>query len=131
MLRRTTSSSKPAILSSDGGWQYFVEPAKRLQKRVRREPLSHLMSVLALRQNRVADCSTSASTTRCLVVVSAAAGATGSIAAQIANQGARVIGIAGNADAVGSSTNGTRCDRSRATSYTRSRPRADARRLFR
>jgi len=90
------------LVEGDGGWQqYFVEPAKRLQKRVRREPLSHLMSVLGI-TGKTAYCglldigNPQPGET---VVVSAAAGATGSIAAQIAKiKGARVVGIAGGAD---------------------------------
>jgi NADPH-dependent curcumin reductase CurA len=90
------------LVEGDGGWQqYFVEPAKRLQKRVRREPLTHLMSVLGI-TGKTAYCglldigNPQPGET---VVVSAAAGATGSIAAQIAKiKGARVIGIAGGAD---------------------------------
>jgi hypothetical protein len=90
------------IVEGDGGWQqYFVEPAKRLQKRARREPLSHLMSVLGI-TGKTAYCglldigNPQPGET---VVVSAAAGATGSIAAQIAKiKGARVVGIAGGAD---------------------------------
>jgi NADPH-dependent curcumin reductase CurA len=90
------------LVEGDGGWQqYFVETAKRLQKRDRREPLSHLMSVLGI-TGKTAYCglldigNPQPSET---VVVSAAAGATGSIAAQIAKiKGARVVGIAGGAD---------------------------------
>ncbi len=89
------------IVEADGGWQaYFVEHADRVRKRPRRKPLSHLMSVLGI----------TGKTAYCglldigdpqpgeTVVVSAAAGATGSIAAQIAKiKGARVVGIAGGA----------------------------------
>jgi NADPH-dependent curcumin reductase CurA len=87
------------LVEGDGGWQqYFVLPAKFLQKRVRREPLSHLMSVLGI-TGKTAYCglldigNPQPGET---VVVSAAAGATGSIAAQVAKiRGARVVGIAG------------------------------------
>ena len=87
------------LVEGDGGWQqYFVSPAKGLQKRVRREPLSHLMSVLGV-TGKTAYCglldigNPQPGET---VVVSAAAGATGSIAAQIAKiKGAYVVGIAG------------------------------------
>ena len=90
------------LVEGDGGWQqYFVEPAKRLQKRIRREPLSHLMSVLGI-TGKTAYCglldigNPQPGET---VVVSAAGGATGSIAAQIAKiKGARVVGIAGGAE---------------------------------
>jgi NADPH-dependent curcumin reductase CurA len=87
------------LVEGDGGWQqYFVAPAKALQKRARREPLSNLMSVLGV-TGKTAYCglldigNPQPGET---VVVSAAAGATGSIAAQIAKiKGARVVGIAG------------------------------------
>lgn len=87
------------LVEGDGGWQqYFVAAGKALQKRVRREPLSHLMSVLGI-TGKTAYCglldigNPQPGET---VVVSAAAGATGSIAAQIAKiKGARVVGIAG------------------------------------
>src|SRR4030095_10257998 len=37
------------LVEGDGGWQqYFVSPGKGLQKRVRRDPLTHLMSVLGV-----------------------------------------------------------------------------------
>ena len=37
------------LVEGDGGWQqYFVSPGKGLQKRARRKPLSHLMSVLGV-----------------------------------------------------------------------------------
>ena len=37
------------LVEGDGGWQqYFVSTGKGLQKRVRREPLTHLMSVLGV-----------------------------------------------------------------------------------
>ena len=90
------------LVEGDGGWQqYFVAPAKALQKRVRREPITHLMSVLGV-TGKTAYCglldigNPQPGET---VVVSAAAGATGSIAAQIAKiKGARVVGIAGGPD---------------------------------
>jgi len=90
------------LVEGDGGWQqYFIETGKRLQKRIRREPITHLMSVLGI-TGKTAYCglldigNPQPGET---VVVSAAGGATGSIAAQIAKiKGARVIGIAGGAD---------------------------------
>lgn len=90
------------LVEGDGGWQqYFVESGKRLTKRVRREPLSHLMSVLGT-TGKTAYCGLldiGAPQPGETVVVSAAAGATGSIAAQIAKlKGARVVGIAGGPD---------------------------------
>ena len=90
------------LVEGDGGWQqYFVETASRLQKRARHDPLTHLMSVLGI-TGKTAYCglldigNPQPGET---VVVSAAAGATGSIAAQIGKlKGARVVGIAGGAD---------------------------------
>ncbi len=90
------------LVEGDGGWQqYFVEPAHRLQKRARHDPITHLMSVLGI-TGKTAYCGLldigkpQAGET---VVVSAAGGATGSIAAQIAKlKGARVVGVAGGAD---------------------------------
>ena len=90
------------LVEGDGGWQqYFIEAGKRLQKRIRREPITHLMSVLGI-TGKTAYCglldigNPQPGET---VVVSAAGGATGSIAAQIAKiKGARVVGIAGGAD---------------------------------
>jgi hypothetical protein len=87
------------LVEGDGGWQeYFVAKATHLRKRARRQPLSHLMSVLGI-TGKTAYCGLldigqpQAGET---VVVSAAAGATGSIAAQIAKlKGARVVGVAG------------------------------------
>jgi len=90
------------LVEGDGGWQqYFVESGKHLRKRTRREPLSHLMSVLGI-TGKTAYCGLldiGAPQPGETVVVSAAAGATGSIAAQIAKiKGARVVGIAGGPD---------------------------------
>jgi NADPH-dependent curcumin reductase CurA len=87
------------LAAGDGGWQeYFVKPGKQLRKQARHEPLSHLMSVLGgtgltahygmqgIGKPQPGE----------IVVVSAAGGATGSVAGQIAKlKGATVIGIAG------------------------------------
>jgi NADPH-dependent curcumin reductase CurA len=89
------------LVEGDGGWQqYFVAKSTYLQKRQRREPLSHLMSVLGV-TGKTAYCglldigNPQPGET---VVVSAAGGGTGSIAAQIARiKGARVVGVAGGA----------------------------------
>jgi hypothetical protein len=87
------------IVSAETGWQeYAALPARRLQKLPKLEPLTHLMSVYGvtgltayLGLLRVGDPKPGET-----VVVSAAAGAVGSIAAQVAKlKGARTIGIAG------------------------------------
>jgi NADPH-dependent curcumin reductase CurA len=90
------------LVEGDGGWQeYFVAKATHLRKRARRQPLSHLMSVLGI-TGKTAYCGLldiGQPKPGETVVVSAAAGATGSIAAQIAKlKGARVVGVAGGAD---------------------------------
>ncbi|HEY6598318.1 MAG TPA: NADP-dependent oxidoreductase, partial [Pseudomonadales bacterium] len=90
------------LVEGDGGWQqYFVEAATRLHKRARHDPLTHLMSVLGI-TGKTAYCGLldiGKPQRGETVVVSAAAGATGSIAAQIAKlKGARVVGIAGGPD---------------------------------
>ena len=90
------------IVSAETGWQeYAALPAKRLQKLPKLEPLTHLISVYGvtgltayLGLLRVGDPKPGET-----VVVSAAAGAVGSIAAQVAKlKGARTIGIAGGAE---------------------------------
>ncbi len=90
------------IVSAETGWQeYAALPAKRLQKLPKLEPLTHLLSVYGvtgltayLGLLRVGDPKPGET-----VVVSAAAGAVGSIAAQVARlKGARTIGIAGGAE---------------------------------
>lgn len=84
------------------GWQdYAALPAQGLKALPRLEPLTHLLSVYG-----VAGLTAYVGLLRCgepkageTVVVSAAAGAVGAIAGQIARiQGCRVIGIAGGAD---------------------------------
>ena len=90
------------IVEGDGGWQdYFVKPARALTRRDRREPLTHLMSGLGVtgRTAYVGMAGLGRPQAGDTVVVSAAAGATGSVAGQIARlNGARVVGIAGGAD---------------------------------
>jgi NADPH-dependent curcumin reductase CurA len=87
------------LVFAETGWQdYAALPARRLEKAPRMEPLTHLLSVygvtgltayfglLRIGEPRPGE----------TVVVSAAAGAVGSIAGQIARlKGARTIGIAG------------------------------------
>ncbi len=87
------------LVAGDGGWrEHFVKPASQLRKQVRREPLSHLMSVLGgtgftAHYGMIGIGKPQSGET---VVVSAAAGATGSVAGQLASlRGARVVGIAG------------------------------------
>jgi len=88
------------IVECDGGWQeYAVHPAKVLGRLERRGPLSHHLSVLGgtgltayfglLEVGRPREGET--------VLVSAAAGATGNVAGQIARiQGCRTVGLAGS-----------------------------------
>jgi len=98
---RDPSLAPGDIVSAETGWQdYAALPARRLAKLPKLEPLTHLLSVYGvtgltayLGLLRVGDPKPGET-----VVVSAAAGAVGSIAAQVAKLlGARVIGIAGGA----------------------------------
>src|SRR5580698_2946848 len=87
------------IVFAETGWrEWAVMPGKLLQKRPRTEPLSHLLSVYGISgltayfgmihvgEQQPGD----------MVVISAAGGAVGTIAGQIARiGGARVVGIAG------------------------------------
>jgi NADPH-dependent curcumin reductase CurA len=90
------------LVEGDGGWQeYFVKPAAALARRERHEPLTHLVSVLGVtgRTAHYGMAGIGKPRPGETVVVSAAAGATGSVAGQIAKlKGARVVGIAGGAD---------------------------------
>ena len=90
------------LVQAETGWQeYAAVPAKHLEKLPKVEPLTHLLSVYGvtgltayLGLLRVGDPKPGET-----VVVSAAAGAVGSIAAQVAKlKGAKVIGIAGGAE---------------------------------
>jgi NADPH-dependent curcumin reductase CurA len=95
-----TTLAQGTIVAGDGGWQqYAVLPAAVLREVNVRGPLTLHMSVLGitgltayfgmLEVGRPAEGET--------VVVSAAAGATGSVAGQLARiQGARVVGITGS-----------------------------------
>ncbi|HXQ14708.1 MAG TPA: NADP-dependent oxidoreductase [Caulobacteraceae bacterium] len=89
------------LIFADTGWQeYAAVPAKHLQKLPKMEPLTHLLSVYGVTGLtayfgllRVGDPKPGET-----VVVSAAAGAVGSIVGQIAKiKGATVVGVAGGA----------------------------------
>ena len=90
------------LVHAETGWQeYAAVPAKHLEKLPKLEPLTHLLSVYGVTGLtayfgllRVGDPKPGET-----VVVSAAAGAVGSIAGQIAKiKGATVIGVAGGAE---------------------------------
>src|SRR5215469_11276345 len=90
------------LVQAETGWQdYAALPGKHLAKLPRVEPLTHLLSVYGvtgltayLGLTRIGDPKPGET-----VVVSAAAGAVGSIAAQVARlKGARTIGVAGGAE---------------------------------
>jgi NADPH-dependent curcumin reductase CurA len=105
-LAEVVESRSPAFIAgdlvfADTGWQtYATLPARRLAKLPRLTPLTHLLSVYG-----VAGLTAYFGLLECgqpkpgeTVVVSAAAGAVGSIVGQIARlKGCRVVGIAGGA----------------------------------
>jgi NADPH-dependent curcumin reductase CurA len=99
---RADGFSPGELVFAESGWRdWAVMPARLLQKRPRTQPLSHLLSVygisgltayfglLEVGRLKAGD----------NVVISAAGGAVGTIAGQIARiGGARVVGIAGGAE---------------------------------
>lgn len=103
-LGRVLESKDPSfavgdLVEGDGGWRtHAVVKGKQLAKPTPRTPLSHILSAFGI-TSKTAYCGMTAigePGPGDTVVVSAAAGATGSVAAQIAKaRGARVIGIAG------------------------------------
>lgn len=88
------------IVEGDLGWQtYGIAKAHQLNKRPRIEPLTNLMSVLGIAGHTAYVGLTHLGAPRAgdTVLVSAAAGAVGSIAVQLARlAGAKVIGLAGS-----------------------------------
>lgn len=106
-VSEVVESADPAFTPGDivetmGGWQdYALLPASELTKRDKSVPLSHLTGVYSITGltayfGLIEVGAVKAGDT---VVISAAAGAVGCVAGQIArNLGARVVGIAGGAD---------------------------------
>jgi NADPH-dependent curcumin reductase CurA len=99
---RATGFAPGDLVYADSGWQdYAVFPAERLRQAGTAEPLTYLLSVFG-----VAGLTAYFGLLECArpkagetVVVSAAAGAVGSIVGQIAKiKGCRAVGIAGGAD---------------------------------
>jgi NADPH-dependent curcumin reductase CurA len=90
------------IVFAETGWrEWAVMPGKLLQKRPKTEPLSHLLSVYGISGLTAYFGMTQVGKQQPgdMVVISAAGGAVGTIAGQIARiGGAKVVGIAGGAD---------------------------------
>lgn len=106
-LGEVVVSNSPAfapgdLVEADTGWcDYAALPAKALQKRAQRGPLTHLLSILGITGKTAYFGMLQIGNPQAgeTVVISAAAGAVGSVAGQLAKaRGARVVGIAGSPD---------------------------------
>ncbi|MEQ8746858.1 NADP-dependent oxidoreductase [Pyruvatibacter sp.] len=106
-IGEVVASNDPAfavgdIVEADTGWcEYAALPGKLLEKRTPRGPLTHLLSILGITGKTAYFGLLHIGKPKAgeTVVVSAAAGAVGSVVGQLAKAaGARVVGIAGSAD---------------------------------
>ena len=97
---RDPSLPEGALVEGDMGWQdYAVAPARSLMRRKAMKPLTHLLSAYGItgRTAYFGMMDIGRPKPGDVVLVSAAAGAVGSLAAQMARMaGARVVGIAGS-----------------------------------